>query len=89
MPLNIFKKFKRDTHASTAIEYALIAAVLGIALLSSGSTINAGIQGVFAKLAGTLEAAPPDLPDPGPPAGDEPSPPAADEPSPPAFSPPR
>lgn len=52
-----FTRFLGDEEGATAIEYALIAAFVGIAMISALSTIAPGLNGIFTSLATTLLAA--------------------------------
>ena len=48
------KKFLNDESGATAIEYALIAAAMGLALITAMPLIKAAIIGKFTSLAGKI-----------------------------------
>ncbi|MCV6575369.1 MAG: Flp family type IVb pilin [Cohaesibacter sp.] len=51
------KTFLKDESGATAIEYAVLAAFLGLAMVAAGSEVNSALQTAFARLSGDLDAA--------------------------------
>ena len=49
-----FTEFLQDEEGASAIEYALIAAMVGIALVSFVPTINAAVTGIFQDILDAL-----------------------------------
>jgi pilus assembly protein Flp/PilA len=50
----MFARFVKDESGATAIEYGLIAAATGLALVAIMPTVAAALNGLFANLAGAL-----------------------------------
>lgn len=50
----IFKSFIRDESGATAIEYGLIASLVGVAIIAGVRALGTGLSGTFAKVAGNL-----------------------------------
>ncbi len=50
------RKFLPDDSGATAIEYALIAAAMGLALVAVMPTLAAAMLGVFTSLAGHISS---------------------------------
>lgn len=48
---DIITRFLRDTAGATAIEYGLIAALIGIGLIAGATALGGGINGMFQGLA--------------------------------------
>lgn len=48
--MELIAKFIRNEDGATAIEYGLIAAFIGIAVLTSMSSLSPVLQAVFAKI---------------------------------------
>jgi pilus assembly protein Flp/PilA len=53
-----FTEFLRDEEGASAIEYALIAAMVAIALVAFVPTINAAVTGIFQDILDALTPAP-------------------------------
>ena len=51
------QRFARDEEGVTMIEYALLAALIAVALIVTIGTLEGGIQAVFTKIANCLNAA--------------------------------
>ena len=49
-----FKSFVRDEEGVTAIEYALIAALLAIAIITAVSTLGGKVSNTFTKVGNSL-----------------------------------
>ncbi len=50
------KKFLKDEEGVTAIEYALIAAVIALGLLATLQSVRTAIMSVFNNIAGQLQS---------------------------------
>ncbi len=50
----IMKKFFKDESGATAIEYGLIAAAMGLALVTAMPVLASAITGTFSSLAGHI-----------------------------------
>jgi pilus assembly protein Flp/PilA len=50
-------RLRSDKRGATAIEYGLIAALIGVAIISSLSKLGGGTNGMWGKLDSTLDAA--------------------------------
>lgn len=48
--LAFFRKLKRDDRGATAIEYALIASILGVALLPVLGDTSSGVASLFTRV---------------------------------------
>ena len=46
--------FWRDENGATAIEYALIAALISVAVIAGASALGVSIGGLFTKIAGCM-----------------------------------
>ncbi len=55
--VNFLKNFIRDESGATAIEYALIAAVLGVGILGAAQTLKGNIGDKLTGTGGALTAA--------------------------------
>lgn len=47
---NLIVKFARDEHGATAIEYALIASILGVALLPVLTDTTSGVASLYTRV---------------------------------------
>jgi pilus assembly protein Flp/PilA len=54
-----FARFVRDESGATAIEYALIAAGIGVAILTAVNALGDSISGLFDSIGDKLDAAKP------------------------------
>ncbi|WP_424362381.1 Flp family type IVb pilin [Methylocystis parvus] len=50
----IFKTFIRDESGATAIEYGLIASLIGVAIIAGVKALGTNLSGTFAKVSGNL-----------------------------------
>lgn len=51
---NILKSFIRDESGATAIEYGLIASLIGVAVIAGVRALGTNLSGTFAKVSGNL-----------------------------------
>lgn len=54
--VEIFRSYSRDQKGATAIEYALIASILGIALIPVLSDTTNGIASLFTRVQGYFDS---------------------------------
>lgn len=54
---NLIKRFAQDESGATAIEYSLIAALIGVVLIAGATTLGTTISAKFTSIAGTISAA--------------------------------
>jgi len=54
--MNKFVRFVKDESGATAIEYALIAAAMGLALVTAMPLLASAITGAFTSLAGSISS---------------------------------
>ena len=45
-----FRRLRRDNRGATAIEYGLIVALIGVAIMGALSTLGGGVGGMWTKL---------------------------------------
>ena len=45
-----FRRLRRDDRGATAIEYGLIVALIGVAIMGALSTLGGGVGGMWTKL---------------------------------------
>ena len=45
-----FRRLRRDKRGATAIEYGLIVALIGVAIMGALSTLGGGVGGMWTKL---------------------------------------
>lgn len=50
-----FKRFLNDESGATAIEYALLAGLIGAGIVASASNLKGAIDGLFGKIDGALD----------------------------------
>ncbi|MBL1257080.1 MULTISPECIES: Flp family type IVb pilin [Methylocystis] len=50
----IFARFVRDESGATAIEYGLIAALIGVVIIGAVTTLGTKLSSTFSKVAGNL-----------------------------------
>jgi pilus assembly protein Flp/PilA len=53
---NIFSRFLKDESGATAIEYGLIAAILGVGIVASLGPLKDALNAQFTEVKTTLEA---------------------------------
>lgn len=63
--LKFIRKFRRDEEGVTAIEYGLIAALVGVAIIAGVTALGDSLNEMFEKTSTTLDEA---VQDPAPPA---------------------
>lgn len=56
--MTLFSRFKKNESGATAIEYALIAAIVGIGLIAVLTTFSADLTTGFGNLGGRISAVP-------------------------------
>jgi pilus assembly protein Flp/PilA len=62
-PLQTMKQFHRDRRGVTAIEYSLIAALIGLVIIVGATTIGTTLNTTFASISTSLTAASADEPE--------------------------
>lgn len=55
--MNKIKTFLRDESGATAIEYGLLAALIGIVIAAGAGTVGTQLKATFAKITADLTAA--------------------------------
>lgn len=55
---NLFARFARDESGGAAIEYGLIATLIGIAIIAGATTLGSKLDSTFAAIAGRSSADP-------------------------------
>ncbi|GAM98416.1 flp pilus assembly protein, pilin flp [alpha proteobacterium U9-1i] len=51
---NILARFFKNEDGATAIEYGLIAALIGVAIIGAVTTVGTNLGGTFTTIAGSL-----------------------------------
>lgn len=51
------KKFLKNEDGATAIEYGLIAALIGVAIIAAVTTLGGSLESTFEEVSGTLDTA--------------------------------
>jgi pilus assembly protein Flp/PilA len=51
---NIFARFVKDESGATAIEYGLIASLIGVAIIAGVRALGTGLSATFASVSGNL-----------------------------------
>jgi pilus assembly protein Flp/PilA len=54
---SLFSRFAKDESGATAIEYGLIAAIVGIGIIATLGQLSSGLSGTFNTVATNLTAA--------------------------------
>lgn len=54
---NLFTRFTKDESGATAIEYGLIAAGIGVAIIVTVNTVGTDLSALFTFISGKLTAA--------------------------------
>ena len=57
LAIRTMRRLRSDKRGATAIEYGLIAALIGVAIITSVSRLGGGSNGMWTKLDNTLESA--------------------------------
>lgn len=52
---NLLKRFKNDESGATAIEYGLIAALIGVAIVAGANLLGTELNNQFSNIAGTIK----------------------------------
>ena len=52
--MNIFTRFLKDEAAATAIEYGLIAGLIGVAIIVAVQSVGTAVSAEFSKIAANL-----------------------------------
>lgn len=52
---NLIKRFAQDESGATAIEYSLIAALVGVVIIAGATTLGQNINAKFAYIAGCIQ----------------------------------
>ncbi|HRO48982.1 MAG TPA: Flp family type IVb pilin [Hyphomicrobium sp.] len=47
---NLFSRFVKDESGATAIEYGLIAAIVGVGIITALGTLEGGLSGIFSGI---------------------------------------
>lgn len=55
--MNMFSRFMNDESGATAIEYGLIAAIVGIGIIAGLKQVSSALDGTFTKVQSELSAA--------------------------------
>jgi pilus assembly protein Flp/PilA len=51
---DMIKKFLREEEGASAVEYGLLVALIGVAIIGAVNALSGGIQGTFNTAAGSL-----------------------------------
>lgn len=51
---NMFSRFMKDESGATAIEYGLIAGLIGVVIITAVGSVGKNVSSQFAKIAGNL-----------------------------------
>ena len=54
---NLFARFANDESGATAIEYGLIAALVGVSIVAALNALSAQLNATFTSVTGTMAAA--------------------------------
>lgn len=54
---NLFTRFAKDESGATAIEYGLIAAGIGVAIIVAVNAVGTDLSSLFGRVSGKLNAA--------------------------------
>ena len=52
---NLFARFANDESGATAIEYGLIAGLIGVVIITAVTSVGTKVSGQFSKIASTLQ----------------------------------
>ena len=55
--LKFIRKFRRDEEGVTAIEYGLIAALIGVAIIGGATALGGSLDDMFTNVSGKLDDA--------------------------------
>ena len=51
---SLFSRFVNDENGATAIEYGLIAGLIGVVIITAVGAVGTGVSSAFSKIAATL-----------------------------------
>jgi len=51
---NLFKRFAKDESGATAIEYGLIASLIGVAIIVGATTLGSKLNSTFNSISGQI-----------------------------------
>ncbi|HZP21537.1 MAG TPA: Flp family type IVb pilin [Bauldia sp.] len=51
---NLFKRFAKDESGATAIEYGLIASLIGVAIILGATTLGTKLNSTFNAISGSI-----------------------------------
>ena len=51
---NLLSRFAKDESGATAIEYGLIATLIGVAIIAGATTLGSKLDGTFTTISGKL-----------------------------------
>lgn len=54
---NLLKRFQNDESGATAIEYGLIAALIGVVIIAGASAVGTALNTKFSSIAGSVSGA--------------------------------
>lgn len=54
---NLLSRFAKDESGATAIEYGLIAAIVGVGIIVALTTLQESLSGIFTGIGGKLDEA--------------------------------
>ena len=54
--MNKVARFFKDESGATAIEYGLIAALIGVAIITALTTLGSNLSGTFSKVASSVKS---------------------------------
>jgi pilus assembly protein Flp/PilA len=54
---NLFARFAKDESGATAIEYGLIAAIVGVGIIAGLTTLKTALNGIFDTVGDKLDSA--------------------------------
>ncbi|WP_333794932.1 Flp family type IVb pilin [Hyphomicrobium sp.] len=54
---NLLSRFAKDESGATAIEYGLIAALVGVGIIAALTTLQESLTGIFEDIGGELDGA--------------------------------
>jgi pilus assembly protein Flp/PilA len=57
--MDVLKRFLRDEDGSNAIEYGLIAGIIGLGIIAGAMAVWTGLNALFTEAGAQLTAAPP------------------------------
>jgi pilus assembly protein Flp/PilA len=55
---NLFSRFVKDESGATAIEYGLIAALIGVGIIAAATSLGSTLSSTFSRIDSAVSAAP-------------------------------